>query len=282
MSRRGKGDLENPQSASRSRNIPPNLYKYSGVNGPRREWMHNLIVGSKAYFAPPSAFNDPLDCRATLDLNSSELKIRQHWREYCKRNFPDYTAPQRRAEIERMLRQSRTPHGKRRFQNIFGEYVDQNGMLCFSTEPDNMLMWSYYAEAHTGICVRFNMSPECLVLMPHEHTIFAVKYSISFPTLKFYEHNMLDKYDAQKFVEVVFGTKAKAWEHEYEWRFVLVGQVGSVRIPLTMIDGVILGLRTSQEDEAKLRNWISERKEPLELLRVQHKPDSFELELVPA
>jgi hypothetical protein len=49
-----------------------------------------------------------------------------------------------------------------------------------------------------------------------------------------------------------------------------------------MIDGVILGMRISPSDETAVRDWASRRSPPLELLRVIHKPNSFELKVVPA
>jgi hypothetical protein len=80
---------------------------------------------------------------------------------------------------------------------------------------------------------------------------------------------------------VLAGTKAKAWEHEREWRLVLINCVGPVRIPPEMIDGVILGLRTDKKCEEEIRQWIKERKAPTKLFRVTNEEDSFLFKIAP-
>ena len=80
----------------------------------------------------------------------------------------------------------------------------------------------------------------------------------------------------------MLGTKSRAWAHEQEWRLVLVGRTGSVRIPAEMINGVLLGMRIDPSNEEAVRGWIAERTPRIELLRVIHKPGSFALDVVPA
>jgi hypothetical protein len=58
--------------------------------------------------------------------------------------------------------------------------------------------------------------------------------------------------------------------------------VGERTLPAGSIDGVIFGLRTPPSVESTIREWVKGRRPALELLRVQHKPNSFELTIVPA
>jgi hypothetical protein len=80
----------------------------------------------------------------------------------------------------------------------------------------------------------------------------------------------------------VFGTKAEAWAHEQEWRLVLPKHWGNLKVPPEMIDGVVMGMRIQPAVEATVRSWVANRNPKVELLRVVHKPQSFELEVVPA
>ena len=55
--------------------LPATTYKFSGLSGQRLEWIRALIVASKLYFARPSSFNDPLDCRVPPSFEATQLKI---------------------------------------------------------------------------------------------------------------------------------------------------------------------------------------------------------------
>jgi hypothetical protein len=81
---------------------------------------------------------------------------------------------------------------------------------------------------------------------------------------------------------VLLGTKAAAWSHEGEWRIVLPNRTGNLKIPPELIAGVVLGTRISEDNERTIREWIAGRSPRIELLRVVHRPNSFQLELAPA
>lgn len=256
--------------------MPEALYKYSGLSGRRLGWMQDLIVESKLYFAKPSSFNDPLDCRIPPSYDASALVIEQYWRGFVKQNHPQDKLRNHRKAIRRMIRASKTPVGQARLKKGFFESVDQNGIACFAKDATNMLLWSYYAEGHSGIAVRFRFAPENLLQMQRLLIPLEVQYQTHFPDINFYSdtnHYLL---------RTVLGTKAVAWAHEQEWRLVLVGYQGLLRLPLKMIDGVIMGMRIDPDDERSLREWIEKRESKIELLRVSNRPRNFELKIVPA
>jgi hypothetical protein len=53
-------------------------------------------------------------------------------------------------------------------------------------------------------------------------------------------------------------------------------------MPMGMIDGIVLGLRTPPQVETEARGWIAEAGRDIELMRIRHRPNSFALEAVPA
>jgi hypothetical protein len=258
------------------RRLPSKLYKYSGVSGPRLEWIRRLLLNSELYFTPPSTFNDPLDCRISLHYNASALTVEKYWRDFVRKGFPGTPMREHKARIKELVSQSRTPQGRDRLNNLFVQELDRNGIVCLGDRPNNVLMWSYYAEGHQGIAIQFNMTPEHLVAIAEQYIILDVEYCRDFPRINFYESSMPDA------VRGVFGTKAEAWKHEGEWRVVLINQIGHVRIPPTMISAVVLGLRIDNKSEDQIRQWIQQRATPTDLLRIQNVSDSFELKVVAA
>ncbi len=255
--------------------MPPSLYKYSGLSGKRIEWMRRLIVDSELYFAPPSKFNDPLDCRIPPSYDASPLTIEQFWRNVVRRKYPGEKLRNHKTWIQKMVMASKTPEGQELLAQRLFEKLDKHGMACFAKDPTNMLMWSYYTEGHSGIAVRFSMALEHLVsiqpFIPVE-----VQYATEFPKVNYYQNKTHD------FVRMILGTKSTAWKHEEEWRLVLVDGSGYVRLPPAMLDGVIMGMRIDSQSEDTLRSWVDSREPAIELLRIEHRPNSFELELTPA
>jgi hypothetical protein len=256
------------------RRMPPVFYKYSGLSGYRLEWIGRLIVQSELYFAPPRAFNDPLDCHIAPNFNASSLVIEQ----FCRKRRNYFSGDRR--DYKKLIRQtimdSKTEDGQRRLTERLFETLDQNGIACFAKDPANMLLWSYYAEGHSGIAVRFNMAREHLAGIGRQLIPVEVQYSRNFPIISYY------KSTTNQLLRTLFGTKSLAWQHEEAWRLVLVGAIGCVFLPPAMIDAVVLGMRTDRNTEATIRGWLKDRVPTVELLRVVHRPRSFVLEVVTA
>jgi len=55
-----------------------------------------------------------------------------------------------------------------------------------------------------------------------------------FPRVSLYDPDRL------RFIQNTLGTKAEAWQHEEEWRLIANGRSGIIRMPMWMIDGIVL------------------------------------------
>lgn len=173
--------------------MPPKLYKYSGVSGLRLDWIKRLLLDSELYFTSPNTFNDPLDCRVPLYYDASALRVEQFWRDVVRNEFPDTPMREHEARIRELVSQSRTPQERERLNERFFQGLDRNGIVCLGNRPNNVLMWSYYAEGHKGIAIQFNMAPEHLVAITERYIIVEVKYCRDFPRINFYESSVLDR-----------------------------------------------------------------------------------------
>ncbi len=253
--------------------LPLHLFKYCGVSEERLGWLQRLIEGEEIYFPSPKQFNDPLDCRIPPSYNSSDLRIQQYWREYLQRN-PLPPGVDRKARVRELIAQARSPEGRTRQTEQFFDSVNKNGVLSLSSDHKSMLMWSYYAEGHSGVVVRLKTDAQTLVRIPAEMFAIEVHYQTEFPVPVFYED------DHRTLLRTVFGTKSKDWDHEKEWRFVLVTRTGYLTLPTGTVDGVVLGMRTTSEVETSIRDWIGDR--DIELRRIQNREGTFKLTSVAA
>jgi hypothetical protein len=100
------------------------------------------------------------------------------------------------------------------------KHMDREKIICFASTPFSLPMWAYYAEQHHGAVLCFQSIPDgdspYWIAQP-------VEYRDELPGLydgdEFYraiirEHRL----DQAEIVRRMVYTKARAWEHEREWR----------------------------------------------------------------
>ena len=114
------------------------LYKYAGWN----ENTKNNLSEHQLWFNTPDNFNDPFDIVAYYSHKNNEAieKIRSSMGDSIGIfDNKDILEVQKLIEWEK-------------------GYHTRYGITCFScNEPENILLWSHYAENHTGICLGFEV-----------------------------------------------------------------------------------------------------------------------------
>jgi len=149
-------------------------------------------------------------------------------------------------------------------QSKMRKLFDTCGLLCFSEEADNLLLWAHYAKFYTGICLRFVVDPK----LDFYQDLHKVRYSENIPFVDFLD------YEGESLLEV-FKTKAKIWEYEKEWRIIRPevisngGRYFVETVPEELIDRIILGSQISRENQKDVVDWAGQRK--IEV--VTHPPD---------
>ena len=65
------------------------LYRYRDLEGPRAEWVRQIVVDSQIYFASPADFNDPFDCRVRFRTDGPTEELRDNLEKLlCERGSP--------------------------------------------------------------------------------------------------------------------------------------------------------------------------------------------------
>lgn len=114
-------------------------------------------------------------------------------------------------------------------------------VACFSEVNDSILMWSYYANKHKGVCLEYD--PNLLNDGTKENqnlldSIQKVQYSET-------QYNNPKYFRSAEDINNIFFTKALCWAHEQEWRFVLDDNIERINFPC--LTGVYLGASFKQE-----------------------------------
>ena len=121
-------------------NYPDNKLSesYKGLN-----YLAALLEDGSMKFAPPSEFNDPFDCCPTF------------LSEPIPPGFPHAVGH----EINRFIQSGMST---------------SSGVACFTTKPDNVLMWSHYGDQHQSVCVGFDadLLSDCTITNSKDYPIY--------------------------------------------------------------------------------------------------------------
>lgn len=130
------------------------------------------------------------------------------------------------------------------------------GVLSLSKSFKNVLMWSFYADWHSGLCIEFKAGkkeePFC--------DARKVKYMERVPSFE------LGTDVKEKLSKALF-IKSSDWSHEKEWRVVRNGYSGSLlRFPSSCIRQIIIGCRMPNESVKRICEWKNASKSSFEVI----------------
>ena len=225
--------------------MPERLFKYTTADTAAK-----ILSNQSLRWSSPDAFNDPFDLKDYfhVDFSWSDLRedvlerlqeiiyspqepsfpdanelaeIIKGWRQSFRGLAPEYTRYFLRdalsgpfAECERLAEVER---------NHWLEEKEIVRILCFAERPDNLLMWSHYAEQHAGVVLEFETK-----LFEQSASSHAIKvtYSDVVPTPFTYQQFLDYLLGRKPFPDVtddytiaVASSKSTHWSYEEEWRF---------------------------------------------------------------
>ena len=149
------------------------LYKFRPYRTPiERKRLHQMLLSGEVYFAPPSMFNDPFECRPLL-VASSPAQARRYEETLARKrgikSFKPVLTPAQLAEYVT---------GKSR-----DEWKHVYRILCLSASGHDILQWGHYADGHRGVMVHFDATKTPIADM------IEVQYRDEYPEIEFYGHS---------------------------------------------------------------------------------------------
>jgi hypothetical protein len=245
---------------------PEKVYRYHKFN----DLSLSALILDQLYFSDPGKFNDPLDCKPSvvIDSNLTELRIVLK-NQIQKRLMAENLSSLKKAKI---TGNSADEHAEKTAQKTaqnelneiayyatnpdYDEGIEEaetlllrheiqtellkqynRGICCFSSEQDNPLLWSHYADQHRGICAGYSLerNPKPNLLKVEYGGDREVRTS---SIAKAVIDN--DLVHQEKLDRDILLRKALPWEYENEWR--LLGNRGLQDSALSLED-ITFGLR---------------------------------------
>jgi hypothetical protein len=222
-----QGNLQNAKEVLLS-NIPDDAVIYKYQKGTNRNW--NCIAGQipKLWLSQAGEFNDPFDCAFLYNHHSKEIYDRD----------TEYNL----AVKEGLKQYDRDKESEKLQQKVF--------VACFSERNNSMLMWSHYAEQHTGLCVGYRLHE-----LIKKYNIFPVIYNNQMPQI-----SDISNADEGILYKSIL-TKCEDWSYEKEWRIIDIdkskegcnGKLISFEKPVSIYMGVCQG-RTEKKNSKQYRD----------------------------
>ena len=220
----------------------------------------DCIEANEFWFSKPKQLNDPYDCTPYFERITcvNQLKTVLDCIDHIdfKLLLKNYPKSQTREDILQLF--ELLFKGKNKNIKAFSECsvytilsqivmlkVSNTGILSFTTEAYNNLMWSHYAKNHTGICLEIDIPENTTSLKSVTYTKEQPRISIHEATAEQY-----GKFDD------IFYKKASHWSYEQEWRMVALEGNKRYKIPNTKITKILFGVNISKSTKSKIRDIV--------------------------
>lgn len=213
------------------------LYKYVDISTAER-----ILNTSTLLYQSPEKFNDPLDPHLGL------LNIHR----YLLNNLRDLYG--------RYPPQDLYQENKIALQSALKRLINNSGILCLSERNDVTLMWSHYANKHTGVCLGFRGLKQ-----NDGQGAVKVRYTNEFKPLPFVEP--ISRPENIAATINLFCTKASAWEYEKEVRLISYNNYGLRPFAIELLKEVYFGVNTTKDHIALVKEILKKKEYSVEKIQ---------------
>lgn len=145
---------------------------------------------------------------------------------------------------------------------LYNNILDRIKVVCLTTNNDNTLMWSHYADKHQGICIEYDITSifsrrNFILKKINYNKIFKnydVKNYLLFNSIKTSDNKNID------YAIDAFTVKSKDWEYEDEYRILFYDEKNEnpngtlINLP---IKSICFGVKTSDDDKELIYNIVN-------------------------
>lgn len=259
------------------------LYKFCPIG----VYSLRAISEAEVHHTSPTAFNDPLDCNPTIQMDISDKQVVDL---LVKMLVGTETQEEIDAWIETLSwvdgpddEDQMTPEQNRewvkaqvvnRIKSLLNKEFGTRGVLSLSEKWSEPLMWSHYADQHRGICIEYDTTKWKVP------TLGQVNYNSqrSIRLNDLFRWKVEGDAAAEKRVyETYFFAKAPEWEYEREWRDVYEkAGVNELHFDLTAI---YFGMRCDPVWQRTVVKLLAQNHE-IDLFQIKPKDETFGLERI--
>ncbi len=214
---------------------PESVYKFRTIDK-----ANDILQKQEFYFSSAANFNDPFDCMLDEEKQYS-LSDFNRW----IGSFQNGLTKKEKQNLTNIYKENGQAFNDL-VKNIKTKAVNARGVLALSKTNENVLLWSHYAENHTGVAIKLNIAKDPEFFITPKNIVYTKQY-IPLNYLRDPEKSILD----------TLSTKSIDWDYEKEIR-VYKSNIGVHKINPMAITDVFFGVKTLEQDIAKIKNTCSE------------------------
>lgn len=225
------------------------LFHFRRLKGVEDWLLEHLFVEGKLHHSSPRSLNDPFECRPHYKVPESDEE-QKSMLNHLYRVLRENGMPEQEAQARIVGCLSKPGLLFRLLHQSGLETFAEMRMFSFTTSNENLLMWSHYGAAHTGICIEFDAS-----IWPINGAR-KVKYQRNYPQIVY--PPVEDERNMQAAL-----IKSRAWEYEEEFRHIFAPQANIVpsegdSIPLhpDSITGLYFGVEVDPRDKGRILGMV--------------------------
>ena len=295
---RSKGN-ENLPAVNHIESTPEAYYKYMN-----QSTLRLLLRNKTIKFTDPLKFNDPMDSTVPeLELNVKRLK--NTMKNIVAEDYPEISDYQ--SELENYL-SSEERNWKKEIKvfssellNGWSDIISHFRILSLTTKPDNLLMWSHYADEHRGVVVKFKKAPSFgfpqKVNYKNGHQSLNNTFNLMASVVVTMEskggfnekHSDMFSDVTLKIMQKYFFLKMSEWSYENEYRIVYHKSNGKVRrinsnldvveVDESDIESIIIGSSVPPLRASRLTQLIKGRLPNAKVVVHQYKRAGWKLKI---
>ena len=259
------------------KSLPKFVYKYRAAKMEKNAEpgtgslgrLQRMIEHGEIYFGSSFEFNDPFDCRPVVTLDCSDEEFVQSCVESARARHGEHAAVVMASHIRSTLgtpEDLRHPSNLVRLETLMAERIAENGVFCAAERPDNILMWSHYAESFTGVCLEIDTE--------EFEYLGEVNYCTERPVINLLPFG--DSDEAQ--IDKALFSKFIVWNYEKEWR--AMSRKGVDKLSEYGLTRLIFGQNCCQPTREILTSFVKNSGKPIRLAEVRPDSRSYQLNIV--
>ncbi|MFW3412161.1 DUF2971 domain-containing protein [Aliarcobacter butzleri] len=245
--------------------LPVFLYKYRNFEDP---YMINIIKNSSLYFSQVKNFNDPFDLRLDFKQSYSKKELLSYIKKFAKEHNiinEEYVCAKAYWKNKEVFLKDQN--------NIAKDQINKIGILSLSTDDKNILMWSHYANNHTGLVFEFKAKES----KSYFRIASPVKYQDNYNMLSYTStgekrSNELESLAMTKYID---------WQYEQEYRILDLNSYGTRKFDKSDLTSIIFGLEATNENIEEIKTLCAENGfEHVKFKQMKRVHGKFELKIV--
>ncbi len=249
---------------------PQIVYKY-------RDWedaFHKQILVRREIFLPSaSKLNDPFDGNIPFEYVKRDLTSRKIYKKMfliAKQRFglSDKKTHELVMHYKRKGLLFDKNHIKKQQEELKKETENRIGIFSLTPNCSNFLMWSHYANSHTGFCVGFNTN---VLIESLKSTFGWISYTKRIPKFRLFDSD-------KSFAKKLLGTKGKIWKYENEFRFTKFDYANKVFVvPKEALAEILIGNKMENKNRKEILEIVRSNYSSCKVYEMIQSRDRFEL-----